>query len=72
MATRVAVMYLGRIVEVADREVIFANPRHPYTRALLDSVLTPEPGLGVPDTGLGLALPNPLDPPSPIQLPGAR
>jgi peptide/nickel transport system ATP-binding protein len=63
VATRVAVMYLGRIVEAADRESIFANPRHPYTRALLDSVLTPEPGLGVPDTGLGLAFPNPLDPP---------
>jgi peptide/nickel transport system ATP-binding protein len=63
VATRVAVMYLGRIVEAAGREAIFANPRHPYTRALLDSVLTPEPGLGVPDTGLGLAFPNPLDPP---------
>ena len=63
VATRVAVMYLGRIVEAADREAIFLNPRHPYTRALLDSVLTPEPGLGVPDTGLGLAFPNPLDPP---------
>jgi peptide/nickel transport system ATP-binding protein len=63
VATRVAVMYLGRIVELADRAAIFENPRHPYTRALLDSVLTPEPGLGVPDTGLGLAFPNPLEPP---------
>ena len=64
MATRVAVMYLGRIVEMADRGALFRAPRHPYTRALLDSVLTPEPGLGVPDTGLGLAIPNPLNPPS--------
>ena len=64
MATRVAVMYLGRIVEMADRDALFRAPRHPYTRALLDSVLTPEPGLGVPETGLGLAMPNPLDPPS--------
>ncbi len=63
MATRVAVMYLGRIVEMAEREALFRQPRHPYTRALLDSVLTPEPGLGVPETGLGLAIPNPLDPP---------
>jgi len=63
IATRVAVMYLGRIVEAAERDAIFAAPRHPYTRALLDSVLTPEPGLGIPDTGLGLAFPNPLDPP---------
>jgi len=63
IATRVAVMYLGRIVEAADREAIFRNPRHPYTRALLASVLTPEPGLGVPDTGLGLSFPNPIAPP---------
>jgi peptide/nickel transport system ATP-binding protein len=63
MATRVAVMYLGRIVEQADRDTLFRKPRHPYTRALLDSVLTPEPGLGVPNTGLGLAMPNPLNPP---------
>ena len=64
MATRVAVMYLGRIVEMGGREALFRAPRHPYTQALLESVLTPEPGLGIPDTGLGLAIPNPLDPPS--------
>jgi peptide/nickel transport system ATP-binding protein len=63
IATQVAVMYLGRIVECASRAALFGAPRHPYTRALLASVLTPEPGLGVPDTGLGLAFPNPLDPP---------
>ncbi|MFL6974424.1 MAG: oligopeptide/dipeptide ABC transporter ATP-binding protein [Xanthobacteraceae bacterium] len=63
IATRVAVMYLGRIVEMADRDAIFRAPRHPYTRALLASALTPEPGLGVPETGLGLAFPDPLDPP---------
>ncbi len=64
MATRVAVMYLGRIVEEADTEKIFSEPRHPYTQALLASVLTPEPGLGIPDTQLGSAFPNPVDPPS--------
>jgi len=64
MATRVAVMYLGRIVEENDTESLFRNPRHPYTQALLGSVLTPEPGLGVPDTHLGAAYPNPIDPPS--------
>jgi peptide/nickel transport system ATP-binding protein len=63
IATRVAVMYLGRIVETGTRDAIFRSARHPYTRALLASVLTPEPGLGVPDTGLGLAFPDPLDPP---------
>ena len=63
IATRVAVMYLGRIVEEAATADLFRAPRHPYTRALLASVLTPEPGLGVPDTHLGVSYPNPLDPP---------
>ena len=63
IASRVAVMYLGRIVEETDTDRLFRDPRHPYTRALLDSVLTPEPGKGVPDTGLGTAYPNPIDPP---------
>ena len=63
IATRVAVMYLGRIVEEAETAALFRAPRHPYTRALLASVLTPEPGLGVPDTHLGASYPNPIDPP---------
>mgnify|MGYP001765940324 FL=1 len=64
LATRVAVMYLGRIVEEAPTRELFRHPRHPYTQALLGSVLTPEPGLGLPDTGLGIAYPNPIDPPA--------
>ena len=64
MATRVAVMYLGRIVEEAETDAFFHAPKHPYSAALLASVLTPEPGLGVPDTQLGAAYPNPLDIPS--------
>ena len=64
IATQVAVMYLGQVVEQADTERLFRAPRHPYTQALLASVLTPEPGLGVPDIGLGLAFPDPLNPPS--------
>ncbi|HEX8166842.1 MAG TPA: oligopeptide/dipeptide ABC transporter ATP-binding protein [Beijerinckiaceae bacterium] len=63
IASRVAVMYLGRIVEEARTAALFARPVHPYTRALLQSVLTPEPGLGIPETGLGLAFPDPLNPP---------
>ncbi|GIL05023.1 MAG: ABC transporter ATP-binding protein [Betaproteobacteria bacterium] len=63
IATQVAVMYLGRVVEQADTETLFRAPKHPYTQALLASVLTPEPGLGVPDIGLGLAFPDPLNPP---------
>jgi peptide/nickel transport system ATP-binding protein len=64
LATRVAVMYLGRIVEEADVAGLFDEAAHPYTQALLKSVLTPEPGLGVPDTQLGMAYPNPIDPPT--------
>ncbi|UYG04535.1 ATP-binding cassette domain-containing protein [Halomonas sp. LR3S48] len=64
LADRLAVMYLGRIVEEGSREQIFNAPRHPYTRALLASALTPEPGLGVPDIGLGSAQPDPSAPPS--------
>jgi len=64
IATRVAVMYLGRIVEEADAAALFGYPQHPYTTALLGSVLTPEPALGVPDTHLGATFPNPVDPPS--------
>lgn len=64
LATQVAVMYLGRIVEEAPVAELFEAPKHPYTKALLNSVLTPEPGKGVPETSLGTAYPNPIDPPS--------
>ncbi|MDB5415449.1 MAG: transporter ATP-binding protein [Rubritepida sp.] len=67
VASEVAVMYLGRIVERNESEALFAHPQHPYTRALLDSVLTPEPGLGVPDVGLGDTMPDPANIP-----PGCR
>jgi peptide/nickel transport system ATP-binding protein len=67
VASEVAVMYLGRIVEKNESEALFAEPRHPYTRALLASVLTPEPGLGVPDVGLGDTMPDPANIP-----PGCR
>jgi peptide/nickel transport system ATP-binding protein len=63
MASRVAVMYLGRIVEELPTEELFERPRHPYTQALLASALTPEPRKGLPDTHLGVAYPNPIDPP---------
>ena len=67
IATEVAVMYLGRIVELAEVDALFREPRHPYTRALLASVLTPEPGLGIPDSGLGEGYPDPANIP-----PGCR
>ena len=64
LASRVAVMYLGRIVEEAPTEMLFKKPLHPYTTALLTSVLTPDPELGLPETHLGVAYPNPIEPPS--------
>jgi len=67
VASEVAVMYLGRIVERNETDALFRSPRHPYTRALLDSVLTPEPGRGVPDVGLGDIMPDPANIP-----PGCR
>jgi peptide/nickel transport system ATP-binding protein len=64
MATRVAVMYLGEIVESGEARELLASPRHPYTRALLDSALTVAPAGGVPDNRMGLAFPNPLERPA--------
>jgi len=64
VATEVAVMYLGRIVERTISADLFRAPRHPYTKALLASVLTPEPGLGIPETGLGDAMPDPANIPA--------
>jgi len=49
LVDRVAVMYKGSIVELESREKIFAEASHPYTRMLLASALTPEPGLGIPE-----------------------
>ncbi|KHA51688.1 ABC transporter ATP-binding protein [Sulfitobacter geojensis] len=64
LATQVAVMYLGRIVEETGAAALFDHARHPYSQALLKSVLTPDPELEVPDTQLGMAYPNPIEPPS--------
>jgi peptide/nickel transport system ATP-binding protein len=46
---RVLVMYLGRIFEAADTAQLFARPRHPYSRALIDSIATPDPNRPAPE-----------------------
>lgn len=48
MATDVAIMYLGRIVEQGSLETVFGDPRHPYTRDLLSSIVSPDPEAGIP------------------------
>ena len=63
MCDRIAVMYLGQIVEIADRETLFANPRHPYTRALIAASLLEETGLLAVEEMLQGEPPSPLNPP---------
>ena len=64
LADRICVMYLGQVVEHGRTDAIFAAPRHPYTAALLASVLLPRPGATLPDLQVGAEFPSPLDPPS--------
>ncbi len=64
MADRVAVMYLGEVVELAATEDLFQSPRHPYTRALLTAIPVPMPGGRGPMAALGGDIPSPANPPA--------
>ncbi|MFC4167991.1 ABC transporter ATP-binding protein [Teichococcus aestuarii] len=60
MADRIAVMYLGAVMEIGDKGALFANPRHPYTRALLAAIPHPDPARRGRVTPLGGDVPSPM------------
>jgi oligopeptide/dipeptide ABC transporter ATP-binding protein len=64
LCDRLAIMYLGKLVETGDSERIYRNPLHPYTRALLASVLPTHPDQGVPAAAVSGEIPQSLDAPS--------
>jgi oligopeptide transport system ATP-binding protein len=64
MADRVAVMYLGQVVETAPKRTLFAQPLHPYTRALLSAIPHPDPRRRGQVKPIGGDVPSPMNPPS--------
>jgi len=64
ISDRVAVMYLGHVVEVADKEELFENPSHPYTKSLLKAIPAPDPRAEGREVILQGDVPSPIDPPS--------
>jgi oligopeptide transport system ATP-binding protein len=64
MSDRIAVMYLGKIVELAERKPLFQAPFHPYTEALLSAIPVPDPGMKKKRVALMGDIPSPLNPPA--------
>lgn len=64
LCNRIAVMYLGHIVEMAEKDELFNNPMHPYTRELLKAIPVPDPDYPYDGTGIKGDVPSPSNPPS--------
>ncbi len=64
VSDRIAVMYLGRIVELGQADALYARPRHPYTRALIAAIPKPEPARARAPVAVGGDIPSPIHPPA--------
>lgn len=64
ISDRIAVMYLGRIVEIADKDTLYSSPQHPYTKALLSAIPIPDVDIKMKREILTGDVPNPINPPN--------
>ena len=61
LSDKIAVMYLGKIVEIGDKKEVLSNPMHPYTRALISAIPIPDPKRKMEEIPIKGTVPNPID-----------